>query len=88
MCFWTIASAWSSETVRRLGQLTRIASRERSDGRHHLVNLGLRERRLVAFVVAVAAIADQIDQRIEAGSDAGTPRPDAPLRCRRPDRRR
>ncbi len=58
--------------VRRLGidravrgQLRRIDLAHRRMAADDLVDLRLRERRLVAFVVAVAAIADEIDQEVE-----------------------
>ena len=49
---------------------------------HGLVDDGLRERRLVAFVVAVAAVADEIDQEIEAEARAILPRQPGGLEAR------
>ena len=49
---------------------------------HRLVRDGLRERRLVAFVVAVAAVADEIDQEIETEARAILPRQPGGLEAR------
>ena len=82
-----VASASSTVEVlldQRVGQLVRhralLDQRSRPELAHgrvrgdDLVHQRLRERRLVAFVVAVAAVADQVDQEVAAEARAVCPR--------------
>ena len=88
MCCLTSASACVARQPPPSASCRAYSSRTVGWPRDDLVDLRLRERRLVALVVAVAAIADEIDQEVELEACADTPTPAAPPRCTRPDRRR
>ena len=87
-CFFTSASAGSRGDRSLRDELLGKQLAHGLVRGDRLVHQRLRERRLVAFVVAESPVADQIDQEVAARSARGIPTPAAPPRGTPPDRRR